>query len=150
MHICQNSKLSNMRRCVFLMMLLFCILNKLEAQYFNNVNNELCYELYEVNDPLSSYRVYIVIDPEVFRSEDSLLLAKWPSLSVFERQTVTRRLAMEGQRIEAEREPYISYPPVFTVLKPHMIPQKVEQKIDWEKSPWINAKQYWMYRDRPF
>ena len=120
------------------------------AQFFNNVNNELCYELYEVADPLSSYRVYIVIDGEVFGKHDSLLLAKWPSLSFFERQTIARRWAIEGQRVESEREPYISYPPIYTILKPHMVPQKVDQKIDWEKTPWINARQFWMYPDRPF
>lgn len=139
-----------MKRDILLLALFLFCYNNLDAQFFNNVNNELCYELYEVADPLSSYRVCIVIDSEVFGKHDSLLLAKWPSLSFFERQTIARRWAIEGQRVESEREPYISYPPIFTILKPHMVPQKVDQKIDWEKTPWINARQFWMYPDRPF
>jgi len=40
----------------------------LHAQYFNNVNNELCYELYHTNDALSEIRVYIVIDKETIKA----------------------------------------------------------------------------------
>lgn len=121
-----------------------------QAQYYNNVNQELCYQLYEVLDPLSAYRVCIVIDTETFTKTDSLMLSQWPKLSQFQKQQVTQRWAVEGRRIESERMPYISYPPVWPNNNPFIKPIPINQKIDWEKTPWNKAKEFWAYPDRPF
>lgn len=120
------------------------------AQFFNNVNQELCYELYRMNDPLSEYRVFIVIDEACFNKRDSLILKDWSGLSLFERQTITQRWAADGRRIESERQPYISYPPTLHNKKPFMVPVRVSQKIDWENSAWSRNKKFWAFPDRPF
>ena len=135
--------------------LLLCVLSCIistsaTAQFFNNVNHELCYELYRVNDPLSEYRVYLVIDEENFTQKDSLILAQWPGLSRFARESITQRWTMEGKRTECERQPYIAYPAVWPKKKRFVVPEKVNQKVDWENSPWKDHKEFWAYPDRPF
>jgi hypothetical protein len=135
--------------------LLLCVLSCIistsaTAQFFNNVNHELCYELYRVKDPLSEYRVYLVIEEENFTQKDSLMLNQWPGLSQFARQSITQRWAIEGRRIESERQPYFSSPPVFPKKKRFIVPKKVDQKVDWENTPWKDHKEFWAYPDRPF
>ena len=135
-----------MKRIIFLLLLTLSFSAK--AQYFNNVNSELCYQLYETSDPLSGYRVYVVVDPENFEEKDYKILEQWNTLDQSQRSKVTQRWSLEGKRIESERAPYITYPPVFPNNN-FFVPQhtkKVEQ--DW--GPWKGAKKYWAYADRPF
>jgi hypothetical protein len=83
------------------------------AQLFNNVNSELCCMLYERSDAAGAYRVYVVVDKENFEEKDYKILEKWESLNQTERSRVAQRWAIEGKRIESERAPYITYPPVI-------------------------------------
>lgn len=117
------------------------------AQFFNNVNSELCYQLYETGDPVSGYRVYVVVDPENFEEKDMEILKKWDTFTQTEKSRITQRWATEGKRTEAERAPYITYPPVFPNNKT-FVPQPINIKPNW--SQWEKAKQYWQYKDRPF
>jgi hypothetical protein len=121
-----------------------------QAQYFNNVNNELCYELYTVTDPMGEYRVYVVVDPENFTQKDSLMLTKMDGMSQGSKSVIAQRWAMEGKRIEAERAPYITKPPVFPKPIGKIDMRKLDHKIDWENSPWKDAKPFWQHKDRPF
>ena len=114
-----------MRNYILIFFLLIAVTSK--AQFFNNVNSELCYQLYETSDPVGKFRVYIVIDPEVFTDFDRKMLAQWDTLSPVVRQRVTNMWATQGQRIEAERFPYISYPAVM--------PKKHTGKLQPVKQP---------------
>lgn len=134
---------------LILNLLLNVFIDNAWGQYFNNVNHELCYELYEVIGPPSPYRVYIVIDQETFTPNDSLILNRWPNLSQIERQSITQEWSVDGRRIESEFSPYISHPPIFT-KKNIMKPEKIVQQMNWENTPWFKAKEYWAYPDRPF
>jgi hypothetical protein len=97
---------------VILVLFVLCF-SDLKAQYFNNSNNELCYQLYEQNDNIGEFRVYIVI--EDLSSKDNELIQKWDSIHKKENLTTTERWTNEGKRIEVERFPYISYYPVFKI-----------------------------------
>ena len=124
------------------------ISNYCNAQYFNNVNNELCYELYRITDPLSEFRVYIVMDEETIAEKDKKIIAGLDSLSQQQKAVVAQRWALEGKRIEVERFPYISYQPVFPKNN-YFIPQPVpNNKPKWDT--WLEWKKYWQYEDRPF
>lgn len=115
--------------------------------YFNNVNSELCYELYRTGDQLGNYRVYIVIDEETTLLADTMLFNKWHKLSQAQRSSVTQRWSVEGRRIEAERAPYITKPAVFPKHnKVPLIPVKIRQ--DW--TAWEVGREFWAYPDRPF
>ena len=102
-------------------LLCLCFTNA-NAQYFNNSNNELSYQLYEKNDNLSKYRVYIVI--EDLSINDNKLIQKWDSIQKKEKVTISERWTNEGKRIEVERFPYISYYPIFKdkITKPKLFP----------------------------
>jgi hypothetical protein len=93
-------------------MILFCLsYSEIKAQYFNNVNNELSYQLYEKSDTIGKFRVFIVI--EDLLEKDKKIIEKWDSIPVIEKTAITQRWSIEGKRIESERYPYITYPPVF-------------------------------------
>jgi hypothetical protein len=124
--------------------------NNLCAQYFNNVNNELCYELYRTNDALSEFRVYIVIDKETIEPEDTVLLTQWHKISKSEQIKIVQEWALRGRRIEAERAPYITKTPKFDKPIRNVEMKRDTQKIDWDNSPWKDAKKFWLYPDRPF
>ena len=83
-----------------------------KGQYFNNVNTELCYELYRVKAQPSEYRVYMVIDEET-TPQDTAIFKKWKHLSQQQKTEWVRMWNMAGKRIEAEPKPYISYEAVF-------------------------------------
>lgn len=102
------------------------------AQFFNNVNSELCYELYKRNDALSEYRVYIVIDKETISDNDIELIKTWDKLSQQQKSNIVTRWTMEGKRVEGERSPYISYPPIFPTKKKAIQLQTVpKNKGNW-------------------
>ena len=52
-----------------------------KVTYYNNVNSELCFELYRTNDALGAFRVYVVIDGETTTLSDSVLFNTWHTLS---------------------------------------------------------------------
>jgi hypothetical protein len=118
------------------------------AQYFNNVNSELCYELYRKTDRLSEFRVYIVMDEETITENDKRIIGGLDSLSQRQKSIIAQRWAVEGKRIEVERSPYISYQPVFPNHN-YFVPQPVpNNKPNWNQ--WQEGKKYWQYEDRPF
>jgi hypothetical protein len=121
-----------------------------QAQYFNNVNNELCYELYLTRDALSEFRVYMVIDKETTQPEDTVLLSRWQTIAMPERIAQAQRWNMLGRRIESERAPYITKPPRFEKPAKEVEWKRIIQPIDWNNTPWKDAKQFWCCPDRPF
>jgi len=109
------------------------------GQFFNNSNNELCYELYKTSDALSEYRVFIVIDN--IDENDQKMLDTWSSLSYEQRIIIVNRWATDGKRIEAERGPdYINYTPIFPkkLNTPNLLPNLSNKPDDW--GPWDSYK----------
>jgi hypothetical protein len=106
---------------VILVLFVLCF-SDIKAQYFNNSNNELSYQLYEQNDNFGKYRVYLVI--EDLSSNDIELIHKWDSIQKKEKVTISERWSNEGKRIEVERFPYISYYPIFKakISNPKLLP----------------------------
>ena len=139
-----------MTRIILLLMVFFSGKNMAYAQYFNNVNNELCYELYRTQDALSEYRVFMVIDKETTVPGDTAVLAQWTTFSQSQRSKITQRWATEGRRIEVERAPYITKTPKFDKPGSVLEMKRDTQKINWDNSPWKDAKKFWLYPDRPF
>jgi hypothetical protein len=106
-----------------IILVLLCLsFTNANAQYFNNSNNELSYQLYEQNDNLGKYRVIIVI--ENLTLKDNELITNWDSFQKKEKLLITENWVNEGKRIEVERFPYISYYPVFEkkIIKPKLFP----------------------------
>jgi hypothetical protein len=136
-----------MKKILLLLVLLFSLTEASNAQFFNNVNSELCFQLYTTGDQLGAYRVYVVVDNETTTMADTVIFQKWNSLSQTDRSRITQRWAMEGRRIESERAPYISYPPIFPKMN-YFFPQPREASPNWKA--WEQGKKYWAYPDRPF
>ena len=135
-----------------LLLFLLIILGKqsLNAQFFNNVNSELCFELFQKSDKLGPYRVYLVIDNETSFLADSTELYAIGKNSISRKIAIADRWRMQGKRVEVERAPFISYPVNLKKYGNDYNLQKINQKIDWENSPWKEGKEYWQYEDRPF
>jgi hypothetical protein len=140
-----------MRKLIILCFIALC--SKLAAQkfatdfpkgamkeFFNNSNGELCVELYRKNDPLSEYRVFLVL--ENLEENDIKILEKWNSLGSSAKTSVTHRWSMEGKRVEVERYPYISYPPVFPTEKREPVLMPVKREM-------INLPNLWYPYDSP-
>jgi hypothetical protein len=135
----------------FLMFVLIILgINPLNAQFFNNVNSELCFELFQKSDKLGPYRVYLVIDNETSFLSDSTQLYAIGKNSISKKVAIADQWRMQGRRVEVERAPFISYPVNLRKYGNNYNLQKIDQKFDWENSPWKDSKQYWQYEDRPF
>ena len=135
-------------------LLLLCVLititSETKAQFYTNVNSEICYELYQKSDQIGLYRVFLVIDQEMSFLADSTMLKQFSKLDIASKTNTIELWRRRGKRIEVERAPFISYP---FKLKKYGIDynlQKIDQTIDWENSPWKDSKQYWQFEDRPF
>ena len=122
----------------------------LNAQFFNNVNSELCFELFQKSDKLGPYRVYLVIDNETSFLSDSTQLYAIGKNSISKKVAIADQWRMQGRRVEVERAPFISYPVNLRKYGNNYNLQKIDQNFDWENSPWKDSKQYWQYEDRPF
>jgi hypothetical protein len=135
-----------------LLLFLLIILGKqsLNAQFFNNVNSELCFELFQKSDNLGPYRIYLVIDNETSFIADSTELYAIGKSPISRKVAIADRWRMQGKRVEVERAPFISYPVNIKKYRNDYNLQKINQKIDWENSPWKDGKEYWQYEDRPF
>lgn len=73
---------------------------KLNAQLlFLNSNNEVCVELYTVQDPMQEFVVCMVI--ETLTPKDSSVLRKWSTYNTETRSRWTGMWANYGYRIEA-------------------------------------------------
>lgn len=116
--------------------------------YYNNVNSELCFELYRTGDRLGAYRVYVVIDEETTFLTDTVLFNRWSGLGRGRRSAITQRWAIEGRRIEAERAPYITYPPRFPNHRRMPLLPVANRAPNW--SAWEGGRAFWQYPDRPF
>jgi hypothetical protein len=121
-----------------------------QAQYYNNVNNELCFELYRTRDALSEFRVYMVIDNETTQPEDTVVLSKWQTFALTDRISRAQNWNMLGRRIESERAPYITKPPRFEKAAKEVEWKRIVEPIDWNNTPWKDARQFWCCPDRPF
>jgi hypothetical protein len=122
----------------------------MKAQFYKNVNSEICYELFQKSDQLGAYRVFLVIDQETSFLSDSTVLKEFSKMGITQKSNIAEQWRRRGKRIEVERAPFISYPAKITNYNKDYNLQKIDQKIDWENSPWKDSKQYWQYEDRPF
>jgi len=122
-----------MKKIFFVLMMLIASFTKVQAQFFNNSNNELCIKLYERKDAAGPYMVYLVL--EDLNENDTKLLEKWESLNQTTRSSITQRWVTEGKRVEVIRAPYIMYPPVFPrdLKKPELKPLPPRKNV---KDPW--------------
>jgi hypothetical protein len=132
---------------LYLFVLVVC---ESKAQFYTNVNSELCFELYQKSDQLGAYRVFLVIDEETSFLSDSSTLKEFSKLDAARKTNVAEQWRRRGKRIEVERAPFISYPANLRKYANDCNLQKINQTIDWENSPLKNAKEYWQYEDRPF
>jgi hypothetical protein len=135
---------------LFLLFAFVLITYDTKAQFYKNVNNELCYELYKKSDQLGPYRVFLVIDEETSFSADSTMLKEFSKLGAARKTSVADQWRRSGKRIEIERAPFISYPAKPMNYSKEYNLQKINQKIDWENSPWKDVREFWQYDDRPF
>ena len=134
-----------------LLLCLFVIITcEMKAQFYKNVNSEICYELFQKSDQLGAYRVFLVIDQETSFLSDSTVLKEFSKMGITQKSNIAEQWRRRGKRIEVERAPFISYPAKITNYNKDYNLQKIDQKIDWENSPWKDSKQYWQYEDRPF
>ena len=97
---------------LFLSLSLF-VFSDLNAQYFNNINNELSYQLIEKNDDIGKYRTFIIIDE--LSDNDYKIIENWDKITFIKRESIIDKWFYEGKRIEVERQPYLSNKPVFRV-----------------------------------
>jgi hypothetical protein len=132
---------------LYLFIVISCDVN---AQFYTNVNSEICYELYQKSDPIGSYRVFLVIYQETSSLADSSILKEFGTLSLSRKISISEQWRRNGKRIEVERAPFITYPANLRKYGNDYNLQKVDQNFDWENSPWKDSKQYWQYEDRPF
>jgi hypothetical protein len=88
----------------------FLLTGKLDAQFYKNGNSEICFELYQGQDQLSQYRVYLVVDEETTFLADSSRLLRYSRNTIKQRKVIADRWRREGRRVEIERAPFINYP----------------------------------------
>jgi hypothetical protein len=134
--------------------LLLCVIVvitcEVKAQFYTNVNSEICYELYQKLDQIGAYRVFLVIDQETSSLADSKTLKEFSKLDAARKISIVEQWRRLGKRIEVERAPFISYPAKMSNYSREYNLQKINQRIDWENSPWKNAKEHWQNEDRLF
>ena len=88
----------------------FLMTSSLNAQFYKNVNSEICFELYQSQDQLSQYRVYLVVDEETTFLADSSMLLRYSRNVINQRKVIADRWRREGRRVEIERAPFVTYP----------------------------------------
>lgn len=88
----------------------FLITGSLNAQFYRNVNSEICFELYQGQDQLSQFRVYLVVDEETTFLADSSMLLRYSRNVINQRKVIADRWRREGRRVEIERAPFVTYP----------------------------------------
>lgn len=88
----------------------FLMASALNAQFYKNVNSEICFELYQGQDQLSQYRVYLVVDEETTFLADSSKLLRYSRNAINQRKAIADRWRREGRRVEIERAPFVTYP----------------------------------------
>lgn len=136
-----------MKRIIILLWLgILCLTTKAQDSlgFFNNVNSELCYHLYERSDALGKFRVFLVISD--MTEDDMLLLKHWSELTEHQKTVVVQHWALTGKRTECERAPYITYPPRF----PHDYPMPTLKRPvlpESDHDPWKEGqKELWFER----
>lgn len=100
-----------MNKVIIIVLFLFSIVNS-NAQYFNNSNNELSYQLIEQRDEIGKYRVYLVI--EDVTNSDLEILKNWDVFKIKQKKAIIKNWQINGKRVEMERFPYTSYKPIFS------------------------------------
>lgn len=101
-----------MNKVVITLLFLFFFLNS-NAQYFNNSNNELSYQLTEKLDEIGKYRIYLVI--EDLTNSDFDILKNWDDFKINQKKAIIEEWQIYGKRVEIERFPYSSYKPIFFI-----------------------------------
>lgn len=101
-----------MNKVVIIVLFLFSFLNS-TAQYFNNSNNELSYQLTEKLDEIGKYRIYLVI--EDLTNSDFDILKNWDDFKINQKKVIIKKWRINGKRVEIERFPYSSYKPIFNI-----------------------------------
>jgi hypothetical protein len=89
------------------------------AQFFNNSNGELCFELYQTQGAFTKNVVYLVFDERITKLQGDQLIAEWNKLTNQQQYNATQRFSMDGRRVETEVLEYF-HPtkPVFLAAKP--------------------------------
>lgn len=98
------------------------------THFFNNINNELCLDLYTLVDELGPYKVYMVM--EGLDKNDVKMIGQWDMLSQNTKMRVVNRWTHEGKRVEVIRAPFFINPPIFPkdLKKPVLLPQSPPKK----------------------
>ncbi len=97
---------------ILIFFFLFPVINS-NAQYFNNSNNELSYQLNEKQDEIGKYRIYLVI--EDLTNCDFDILKNWDDFKINQKKAIIKKWQINGKRVEIERFPYSSYKPIFFI-----------------------------------
>lgn len=84
------------------------------AQFFNNANGELCFELYRTQGAFTKNVVYLVFDERITKAQGDQLITEWNKLTDQQQYSATQRFSMDGSRVETEiLESFYSTSPVF-------------------------------------
>ena len=84
------------------------------AQFFNNTNGELCFELYRTQGVFTKNVVYLVFDERITKSQGDELITEWNKLTNQQQYNATQRFSMDGRRVETEvLEYFYSTKPTF-------------------------------------
>jgi len=94
------------------------------AQFFNNTNSELCFELYRTEGisqvdvsnrgVITQNVVYLVFDYKITKAQGDQLIAEWNKLTMQQKYNAVQQFTMDGRRVETEVLQYFrSSPPIF-------------------------------------
>lgn len=101
-----------MKNLIFILVLFLTSIAN--AQFFNNSNGELCFELYRTQGAFTKNVVYLVFDERITRPQGDQLINEWNKLTMQQQYNATQKFSMDGRRVETEVLQYFrSSPPVF-------------------------------------
>jgi len=101
-----------MKNLIFILVLF--VTSLANAQFFNNSNGELCFELYQTQGAFTKNVVYLVFDERITKSQGDQLIAEWNKLTNQQQYNATQRFSMDGRRVETEvLEYFYSTKPIF-------------------------------------
>lgn len=127
-----------MKKILALVIILVATCTRVEAQFFNNVNNELCLKMYNRENGQDGYTVYMVM--EYLDSTDVSIIQKWGTLTEEQKHQQVVKWSDSGKRVEVENGKIVMNPPVFpkNLKKPVLMrqPPGDTPKVD----PWGGKK----------
>ena len=105
-----------MKNLIFILVLF--VTSFANAQFFNNSNGELCFELYRTQGAFTKNVVYLVFDERITKAQGDQLIAEWNKLTNQQQYNATQRFSMDGRRVETEiLESFYSTAPTFRAQK---------------------------------